>query len=192
MANAIWKTLLPYVLPEVDKCPKAQIVHEIRRAAIDFCQRSQVWHVDLDYLFYPAGVATAHLEPPREARVCEVLSVRTLGDQPLEPVENFTATTEAVTLVAVPTVDTKMIAHVALKPTLASTGMPEGIMEDWGREIAYGAIAALKAMRGREWEDVPGAQIKNELFEEGIAAAKIRVITGGAKRSLTVQPRSFF
>ncbi|BDQ36303.1 hypothetical protein SYK_06630 [Pseudodesulfovibrio nedwellii] len=191
MANVLWKTLLPYVLPEVDKCPKAQIVNEIRRAAITFCQRSQIWQKDLDYLFFPAGVATADLDPPQESRVCEVISVSHLNGEELIAGTHFTATTDIVTILVMISQDTKLIPTVALKPTLLSTGIPEGLMEDWGKDIAYGAVASLKAMRGREWEDIPGAQIKNELFEDGIASAKIRAITGGAKRSLQVKPRSF-
>lgn len=191
MATALWKTLLPYVLPEVISCPKAQIVNEIRRAAIDFCQRSQIWREDLDYLFFPAGVATADLDPPQDSRVCEVVSVSLLDGSTLEVGTHFTATTSVVSMRIMLDVDTKLIPTVALKPTLAAPGIPEELMEDWGYVIAYGAIASLKAMRGREWEDIPGAQIKNELFEDGIASAKIRAITGGAKRSLTVKPRSF-
>ncbi len=192
MRIAPWKALLPYVLPEVDKCPKAQIINEIRRASIDFCQRSQIWQEELDQLFFLAGFATAEMDPPRETRICEVMSLRTLNNEYLTAGEHFKATTGTVFLSVTPTVDTKMIATAALKPTLTSTGLDEGIMEDWGYVIAYGAIASLKAMRGREWEDIPGAQIKNELFEEGVTSAKIRAVTGGAKRSLTVKSRSFF
>ncbi|OEU70155.1 MAG: hypothetical protein BA863_00915 [Desulfovibrio sp. S3730MH75] len=192
MANADWKILMPYVLPEVDKCPKAQITNEIRRAAITFCQRTQIWREILDPLFFPADIASAELEPPRGARVCEVLVVTNLnGGVALTPEVQFSATSDTLDLIDTPTLDTQISVLAALKPTLLSTGIPEGLMEDWGQYIAYGAVASLKAMRGREWEDIPGAQIKNELFEDGIASAKIRVITGGAKRSLTVKARSF-
>ena len=189
--TSLWKVLMPYVLPVVDKCPKAQIVHEIRSAAITFCQETQIWQEDLDPLFFPEGIAEADVDPPRESRVCEIISIKTQDGEELTPGLNFTATLEAVTLTATPTVDTQLDIRAALKPTLASTGIPEGIMEDWGQKIAYGAIAALKAMRGREWEDVPGAQLNNQLFEDGMASAKYRVMIGGAKRGLKVKPRSF-
>ncbi|MBI9113173.1 hypothetical protein [Maridesulfovibrio ferrireducens] len=192
MANADWKILMPYVLPEVDKCPKVQIVNEIRRAAIVFCQRTQVWREELDPLFFPAGIVSAELEPPRGARVCEIITVTNLnGGVALIPEVQFSSTSDTIDLIGIPTFDTQLSVLAALKPTLLSTGIPEGLMEDWGQYLAYGAVASLKAMRGREWEDLPGAQIKNELFEDGITSAKIRVITGGAKRSLTVKPRSF-
>ncbi|MBI9113139.1 hypothetical protein [Maridesulfovibrio ferrireducens] len=192
MATSPWKILVGYVQPEVATCPKGTIINEIRRAAIVFCQRTQVWREELDPLFFPAGIASAELEPPRGARVCEILVVTNLnGGVALIPEIQFSSTNDNLDLIDTPTLDTQLSVLAALKPTLASDGMPEGLIEDWGQYIAYGAIASLKAMRGREWEDIPGAQIKNELFEDGIASAKIKVITGGAKRSLTVKARSF-
>ncbi|WP_027179452.1 hypothetical protein [Maridesulfovibrio bastinii] len=191
MANVLWKTLVPYVQPEVTTCPKGTIINEIRRSAIVFCESSSVWEESLDQLFFPAGLDTAGLDAPHGARVFLVTELKG-KDGILDPRHDYYATASTVTLREKPSIDASYEVRALLKPTLSSDGMPEGLIEDWGLKIAYGAIASLKAMRGLEWEDLTGAQIKMKLFNDGIADARLSRLHGGTNKPLRVRSRSFF
>lgn len=189
MATAEWKTLLSYVRPEVDRCPKAQILNEIRRASITFFERSKVWQETLDQLYFPAGIDTAEVDPPRDTRVCQIVSLKRVDGTEVKAGSGFTASSEVIVLGHAPLEPVFMIPIAALKPTLSAQGVPEHLMEDWGLDIAYGAIASLKAMRGREWEDIPGAQIKNGLFNDGIYQAQRVAINGREKKAMRAKTK---
>ncbi|WP_027178771.1 hypothetical protein [Maridesulfovibrio bastinii] len=191
MANSPWKTLVGYVQPEVATCPKGTIINEIRRAAIRFCRETAIWVEQLDPLFFPAGMDTADLDAPRGSRACMVTELK--GENGvLDPQYDYSATPDMVKLINTPTINSQFEVKAVLKPTLSSDGMPEGLMEDWGEIIAYGAIASLKAMIGREWEDLSGAQIKMNLFNDGIADAIVDRLREGTNKPLRVKSRSFF
>lgn len=190
MANSPWKTLVSYVQPEVATCPKGTIINEIRKAAIYFCRETAVWTEQLDPVFFPAGLDTADLDAPSGSRVCMVTEMK--GENGvLNPEYDYRATPESVTLSSVPATDAQYEVKAALKPTLMSEGMPEGLMEDWGEVIARGAVASLKAMRSREWEDLTGAQINKTLFDDGVAEAKVDRLREGTNKPLRVRSRSF-
>ena len=65
-----------------------------------------------------------------------------------------------------------------LRPSRFSQKVPHDIIEEWGDILAYGALAKIKAMSGKgiEWSDPQGAGVALQLYNEGTARAKGRVI----------------
>ena len=71
------------------------------------------------------------------------------------------------------------MVDAALCPSRLSERLPEQLIEAWGDVLAYGAQARLKAMSGQHvaWTDAAGAQVALELYNEGVARARIRAMS---------------
>lgn len=185
---AKWEDLLPLVLPVVRNVPKQAAMVEIRGAAKTFCDRSHYWRETLDAMQFIPGNATAEMEPPSGASVICVLSLRLDGVE-LIPNADYTATASEITLARVPSQAQVGVVHCALRPSLGAAGMPDSLANEWGDEIAKGAVASLKMQAGAEWFDASGASINREIFEDAIATAKRRALQGMAQNNLQVRPR---
>lgn len=61
---------------------------------------------------------------------------------------------------------------LALKPTRASTGLPDFIVERYLEDIANGAIFRMAAIPGRGWSNANMALARKKLFDDGIANAR--------------------
>ena len=188
MATTTWDTLLPYVLPIVRNVPKIVATNEIKSAAKAFCERSLFWRETLDTLVFPEGISIAEMEVPRGAIVCKVISFKLEGVEKVPDV-HYTATTSEIILVDTPPRQVSGVVDVALRPATSATGLPDIIMEEWGDDIAKGAVAQLKSMAGSEWFDAAGAQVNHELFEQAIANARRKALVGIAPKNLQVAPR---
>ena len=65
-----WELYLPEVLVDVPGCPDIVAVNAVRNAAIDFCEKSQVWQYDFTAkVSLVAAQAVYALTPPTGARV---------------------------------------------------------------------------------------------------------------------------
>jgi hypothetical protein len=85
---------------------------------------------------------------------------------------------DVIMLTMRPPRDCIVTVDIVLRPSrLGETKLPESLLEEWGDVLAFGALAKLKAMSGRniEWADVQGAQINNQLYIEGVARAKAMI-----------------
>jgi hypothetical protein len=61
---------------------------------------------------------------------------------------------------------------IALKPTRASTGLPDFIVEKYLEDLANGAIFRTAAIPGRGWSNANMALARKSLFDNGIANAR--------------------
>ena len=50
MANIAWDDYLPEVLSEVSGVPYKMAINEIRNSAIELCEKSELWRLNLDPL----------------------------------------------------------------------------------------------------------------------------------------------
>ena len=74
--------------------------------------------------------------------------------------------------------DCAVTVEAILRPSRFSQKVPHDLIEEWGDILAYGALAKIKAMSGKgiEWSDPQGAGVALQLYNEGTARAKGRVI----------------
>ena len=185
MALVPYENLFKHVQPYVPGCPESIIVDHLAEAAATFCVGSEIWRFDIEsettlestYLIdIPTG---AVLEDIVYLEV-DGMALRRLSDKLA-----FTADEGAPMAYAIyqdqnirfyPTPD-KAYTYQGigvLKPALSSAGLEDFLYESHGRTIAYGALAKLLEIPGKEWANPMQAQLAFVQFRRGVDAAKMR------------------
>lgn len=210
MTAAPFTDLLPDVLPHLGGDPSDPVtIAALRAAADEFCAKSTIWREALDPITVRARAAEYELEFPAGAAPVRLISV-TLAGAPLDPKERaeldgvlpgwrtltgaprfyLQATPDLLALAPAPEAQARNALEVlvALKPTRAAPHLPAWLIEQYGADIADGAMARLMAMTNRPWSDPQGAVWRRDRFEAAIATAHARAtagLTGAALRTRT-------
>lgn len=190
-----YEALLSEIIPMVPSCPDSLIEQNIRAAAIEFCEKTGIYQAELDPITTVGGVYEYDLEAPSQTVVHKVMWV-THDGKDLEPIsptlleqrvpkwrdedcygkpEYFLKNSQTTFwMVPVPsaTMPQSTIIRVQLKPTHRSTACDDLVMEDYRDSIINGALFRLLRIPGREWTDIPSAQVYGSLFAEGIVRAE--------------------
>lgn len=187
MRIVLWNKLLPEVLPEVAQAPKDIVRRHIISAAGQFFTKTGIWQQDLDPAKLKARRNKIELLPERGTRIVSILNIQNLTKNRPVSRNEYHSNGDVVTFARTYADDCMMQIVAAVKPTRSSAGLPESLYEDWGTAIVYGAIASLKVMRGREWEDLTGAQTRLALFNDYVAEAKGKIASGGSSETQLMQ-----
>lgn len=212
-----WEDFFNEVTPYVENCPSIIVKHQVRNAAIEFCQRSGLWRREMDRINIAANIHTYEINT--ELSVDETISAidyafltETTGSTPLgittEDVlkassstwRTITATrpeaalltdTENCRLYPIPSEDINdsLVVGVILKPSRDSSGLPDWIFEQWAEKIACGAKAKLYSMKSRPWYDAQESLDEQDNFDMAIKDATIRTNKGNSRINLQVQMR---
>lgn len=204
MANVAWSVFFPDLLVEVPYVSHPIVERALREAAIEFCRRSNAWVHVMDPIPLAAGQAVYDWDIPADSLVQRPLEVWAGGDK-LDPIssaelsaiyggewqdetstplyylsEEVDGGSRQVTLAPTPNaaILPGMTARLVLKPTRTATGIAEVVYEDYGRQIATGALARLLHMSGVQWAN-PKLGAKHEQdFDLAVARASIRAAKG--------------
>lgn len=179
--------LLPLVLPQVRNAPRVAATNELRNAAIEFFGKTLAWQETLDPVVIAAGETDGTMTTPDGAVISKIISVKNADGYDVEYASTRTTITieaprEALTLTVV----------AALKPSSLATEIPDDLAEEFGVDIAKGAIAQMKAQSGTEWFDQPGAAVAMKLFADAIASEKLKTFTGTRSGSIYAKTVPFF
>lgn len=169
--------LLPFVLPMVRNVPKASAVNALRDAAIEFCASTGVWQEDLDPVIILAGSTSGDMDAPTGAVIHRVVSVVGQDGYALTT-GAYSTTRQTLTLIDAPKENITVNVRAVLKPSATGTKINDDIAEEFGSDIAHGAIARLKAQSGAEWFDAQGSAVSAEVFKSGVAKAKKDILLG--------------
>lgn len=206
---------LPDVLPSLPGCPESTVLRAIRDAAVEFCNRSQIWRFEVepfpvvkgiaDYqLDIPAGthiaafirVKHADRQRPLELRTTEELDDKSPGWRSMEgqPAYFVQHGVDGVLLDRLPkeTRQNVLSATLALKPTNSATAVDDLLFFDWKEEIADGARSRLMGDANRQWSNPMLAQEKRKNFTSAIHRAALKARLGSGSRSLSVQKRNIY
>lgn len=210
MSTKFWTDWYDEVLPDVPGCSQKVAKNAIRNAAIEFCERTLAWKVDLDPLNAVANQAAYPFEPPANTRVVRLLNVWYNGKRltPKTPADlddlyaNWPSaigtplyytqlSPDEVILVPMPNaaLANGIAQKVALKPTRASTGLEEYLYEKYLEEIAAGAKARLMLMQKKPWSNTAMGAANQALFEDAIASARYRAAKGYGAAPIRVRAR---
>lgn len=213
MTSKAWADFLPEVRFEIGECLPLLAEHNIRNAAIEFCERSEVWIYEHDsqalvngqstYDFYPLDGAAVVMV--REAWLDDGQLVASGPDALSDTYGNWM--TETGTPIFFTQLDEKGIRLVpspldyttlptlrmtlALKPTRDATGVDEAIYQQWAEVIGYGAKARLQGMVGESWSNQAKAEDNARKFNNGIAIARAKVDKGFTRANLVAKQREF-
>lgn len=172
-----YSKLLPLVLPTVRNVPKAAAVNALRESAIEFCASTGVWQEDLDPVIILAGSTSGDMDAPTGAVIHRVVSVVGQDGYALTT-GAYSTTRQTLTLIDAPKENITVNVRAVLKPSATGTKINDDIAEEFGSDIAHGAIARLKAQSGAEWFDAQGSAVSAEVFKSGVAKAKKDILLG--------------
>jgi hypothetical protein len=164
-----WEDFYQHVQPHVPGCPEIVVESHVREAAIDFCERSEVWtyrglpfqtssgtadyFVDILPGSLLENLASVHVDGFLAMRVSPLHS----GENPTAPygMPHRYCVFEDQQIRFFPTPDRayEVQTLAVLKPSLSSRGVEDFIFETHGRTIACGAIASLSVIPGKEWSN---------------------------------------
>ena len=202
---AAYSSLVKEVLPYVPLCPDSLVEQNIRSAAIEFCERSKAYILDMDPFNTTAGVYEYDFDVPTGTEVHQVLymtedgndmdpiSPRSLElnypdwrDRTGNPHVYLQKTPTTFWVVPVPSGSRQIIASVALKPTRTSNNLDTNITNQYRDAIIYGALYRLLRIPNREWTDVGAAREYLAQFNTEITQAELRARGGdlGVKRTV--------
>lgn len=215
MTAVTYDTLIPDVALEVPGAPEPIIISELRKVAIDFCERTKIWQHDIAAFNVAKDTAVLSLTPPDETRIIEIIKpswapsgrkIHPRSEAQLNaerPGWESEVSSEALfyfvpginKLRIVPMLSEDVVSaisvKVALAPTRASTGFDSEIDEQCRDYLVAGAKARLQLLPGKEWTDVKMAALNNTIYEAGISAAQIRALKSGTRTPLHAEPVEF-
>lgn len=211
-----YEDFFPYVVPEVAGCPEPMVVHAVRNACIEFCEKSLVLVRDHDPVTIIENIVDYDLEPPtgyivvkvmkawvnnqqidplvpdfvREAAVYNRLFAE-YQQQPNTPQHYLQKDERSISLWPMPDrkISNGLTMRVALKPTRASTEIESVIFEDYAETIASGALSKLMSNVGRPYTNIEMAAVHAGRFMQGINVARGRSLHGHVRSNLSVRLR---
>lgn len=213
MAIVTYGTYIPDVVAYATGCPGPTIVVALRKTAIDFFHESLAYrswltafNLTISTTSYTLGTLPAETEVAQIMELkCEGLPVQPLTHEQffaVDPEWPSLAGTQAqyyTTLGALPdfniipipsaTVTNAFNAHVALRPTLASTGVEATYFEQWKDGIVDGALSRLLRMKDRSWSDPKEAVEREKSYLIERAKARIQANKGNIRRDVHIQMR---
>lgn len=214
MADRDFVSLEPDIASSVPGCPRPTIIQHVRRTAIEVCEKTLVWRFEQDPIRLTGGVYEYEYDVPNNAEVCGLIH-STINGRPLNPatqeqihavhpswpsadttlrgtpqyVGQFDPDHFVVALVpdALTTYDVKMF--LALKPTLAATGMAQTPFDECEQLIVHGVLQHLLVMPNKSWTDRELASYHAKQYTYKTAQRRAKANLGVARASLSVQMR---
>ena len=148
-----WADFFPDVLPAVELgTPEPTVVHQLRRAAQDFCHRTRAWRTTLEPIT-TVGEQTAYDIPlPEQTALVRVEGAELLGHGSLalwrpglgEGQYLLTRDARKVVLHRSVASDLTMVLDVTLKPGDMAMGIDDAVFDQYSEAIALGAVARLR------------------------------------------------
>lgn len=199
MADIKFSALAPDVLIEVQGVPSFTIVHALRRAAIEFCDRTLLWEYDEDFVYTSTGEIEQDLPIPRGSELIQIMDITREGE-PITPVPvskmhrmqgdvtdeskwgiptAYTAASNTtVRMAPIPSIDEELACRLALRPSATADDVPYELGTRWKWALVSGAKHFLCLMPNTEWHDPNRAMYYRGQFDKEIGRAKITQIQG--------------
>lgn len=195
-----WDGFGPLILPYATTCPVPLLEQHARLAAIEFLAHTKAWQADLSPLAANGVLTSFAMAPPTDAKVEKLISVsitdaygnvteaslKTEGDRSRlarRSTDVMASTQDRATLRLTPAqpVGSSIVIRVALKPTQAAASLPDEVFEQYGHQIAKGALATLLAIKDKPWTDTSLARLQFIEFNNAKAVTAREVERGFAK-----------
>ncbi|GEQ77925.1 hypothetical protein CTTA_4930 [Comamonas testosteroni] len=147
-----WADFFPDVLPAVELgTPEPTVVHQLRRAAQDFCHRTRAWRTTLEPITTEDGLSEYAIPLPEQTTLVRLEGAELLGhgslvlwrQGPGQGQYLMTPDARRVRLHRPVAADLALLLDVTLKPGDAAMGVDDAVF-DYSEVIALGAVARLR------------------------------------------------
>lgn len=190
-----YDAFLQDLLPFARNCPDPVIEAAIRAAVIEFCEKTEIWQVELDPVSAVAGQYAYDLEAPQGSAVRRILTITDEQGYALEPVTSgmldqrspnwrevpgrptfyIKRDEELQIWLAPPPATARVNAYLiraVLVPTITSTSCSNVVMNNFRDTIVNGAIARLLSMPDKDWSNFKTAAVHFGLFRDQLVEAE--------------------
>ena len=200
MPSTAFTAMYDDVLPHAPGCIAAVALDAIRKAAIEFCDKSWIWHYNAAAISVVANTSTYSFATPADTEVVTILDgwlnnlpLTHKGSDELKRVNTrwqqwtgsrpiFTTMEDSLTvrLVPSPTVSyaSGLNMLLALRPTIAATGIETWIYQKYREQIADGALYRLYMSPKKGYTDMKLAMAKKEMFRKHVGLAYNKSMAG--------------
>lgn len=179
---------------EVPGCPRPLVFKHVRKAALDFCRRTQWFRATLDPITTVKGITEYTLDGvPDDVKFNSVLWVK-LGGRELAAHEyDLSDDGLAIVLAAAPaeTVRNNLEIRAVLEPSKTFQTLEKNLFESWSDAIAAGALGRLRRIPGRHWSNPSQAMFDSQEYENGITRAKNEIMRDRKNTVILTQSRKF-
>ena len=219
MANSLYDTCLPDVLPFTKDCPPVVAINAIRNASIEFLKKTQAWQIDLTPMDVTAGIGDYALDTntamPTTTELCGIMFA-SYGGWPIvgksadelakiyrwydwrnwqgDPRYYHQVEYNKIFVVPQPvntTTTQPLSVRVAVCPTRTSTGMDSVLQEMHYEAICVGARARLYEMAGQPFADANMAATMSARFSMMINKVRIQINTSIQRNSTVVEKQGY-
>ena len=184
--------IFPFVMPSVPNAPAPLVIQHIRQAAIEFCRRSKVLHPTLSIASVPNQATYSLTLAEHDAHALlgvyiddspvDVLGLEDALDRQAQGDTGQFAHLEgdSLALNTAPTLAGQDITvNLVRVPSLACTSLADILVDRYGQDIAYGAIASLSILP--EYRDAVSAQAAGAKSEARKASTSLAVSRAGSR-----------
>lgn len=198
-----------YIAPEAHGCPDFLIERAVRDAVIEFCQRTDVYLAEPEFITVIEGVNEYEISPPSGTELNHILEIYQDRRQ-LKPVSYSTLlqalgneTTKGTPqmysqrdnaqfyFAPIPSEATKVRVLFSVMPKASSTSIPDTIGKEHREAISHGALYRLQMMAGHTFANATLGGINRAMFEKSIGRTIRQVKYGFSGGALTARPRAF-
>ena len=199
----------PFIRPEVQGCPDFLLERSVRDSAIDFCQRTDVFVAEPEFVTIVKGVNEYAVSIPSGTELNHILDIFN-DKQPLKPIsyakllsrlgdENTTGTPKYYAqrdntdfyVAPIPADSNSFRVLFSLKPSSSSSSIPDTVGKEYREAISHGALFRLQMMTGQPFGNPAMAGANRDLFEKAVGRTIRQVKYGVSGGSLTCKPRAF-
>ena len=197
------------VKPEAGGAPDFLIERAVRDAAIDFCQRTDVYVPEPEFIGIIKGVNEYAVTIPTGTELNHIIDIydnktalrpvsynellRRLGDETEQGQPKYYAQRDNTEffLAPIPSSNDSFRVVYSVKPTATSTSIPDTIGKEYRETIVHGALFRLQMMSGQPFSDPGAAQANRALYEREVGRTVRQVKYGFSGGTLTCKPRAF-
>ena len=187
---AVWSYFYPDVMVCAPSCPQPLVDQSIRRACVNFFQRTRAWRIWLDSI--AANASNQYdFDTPSESEIVKVEKATVDGTpygvitpNELDKDPTLFQASAGQGLVSddlrsyrfiVPlSVGQSIQAYVSLKPTATAQGLPDALASDFYDQICDGAKARILALPKTDFIDLPMAGAYAQRFEAAINSIAVQ------------------
>lgn len=200
MSIVTWDKFYDEVAPETPGAALPIVQNAIRNAAIEFCEKSWIWRVEIEPLTVVANTTDYELELPENGM--RIVSIRYLkkDNAPFTPVSSevfllnggdyYSKTPDSITIRDT-TAGSVITGMVIVAPTYAATGVDDSIYQRHRNHIAAGAKARLFSMTNVPWADQPKSVEMKYQFDADCGSARAAADRSFVRATNIVRSHSF-
>jgi len=181
----------------------------VRDSAIDFCQRTDVYVAEPEFITVVKGVNEYAVTIPTSTELNHILDIFNdrqalkpvsyakllsfLGDENTEGTPKYYAQRDNTDFYVAPIPSDRNSLRVlySLKPSSSSTSIPDTVGKEYREAISHGALFRLQMMAGQPFGNPAMAGANRDLFEKAVGRTIRQVKYGYSGGSLTCKPRAF-